>query len=522
MHNFCPKTSEHTRSRIVAGHTEEATPEETVRSIEAILSKSPEKRRHRKTHGRISFGDLARTIADKWKTLEQKDKAIFDHYAEIDMLRYRREVKVWKEKKDREEDEKAAYNVQQKQAAFMKSMGNSSFSSLDGSHSSAHSLLESLPYEGSTTSDPQPGKTTSQYEYNSSYSSVGSYGSESSHDFSTGSGMRMPLMMKQQQHLQQLQQQQQQQAQLQRAQLQRHPSAGSNTSDMSSEAAMRTSMLMQQQQQQQQQIQMQMQKHQEHLRQLQQQHQQLQQQQQQLQAQQQGMTPMGGMQQTPQFVQSNQTQFGAGGMMGGNMMNNNNSMSFSNLMGNSSVVSLQSGSHHHDPLLGPSTAGGGNNLNMMQQQQFQQQQQQRHMISGSSHTGSGHNSSSSAYSSFASSHNTGMHSSNSSLYDQQGQPSGMGGGPGGGGPAMMGMNQPNPSAAASSAAGMQAMPGVMGVPGGFNPASEGMPPQRAAFFDGSDHAPRGGGNSNALLDDSGRELEHYMGNMDLSRRNSGM
>ena len=510
---FSPFYSEHTRSRIVAGHTQEATPEETVRSIEAILSKSPEKRRHRKTHGRISFGDLARTIADKWKTLEAKDKAIFDHYAEIDMLRYRREVKVWKEKKDREEDEKAAYNVQQKQAAFMKSMGNSSFSSLDGSHSSAHSLLESLPYEGSTGSEPQPRKTTSQYDsFNSSYSSVESYGSESSHDYSAGSGMRMPMMMKQRQHLQQLQQKQQQQ--MQQAQLQRHQSAGSVASDMSSDAAMRASMLMQQQQQQQQQIQMQMQKHQEHLRQLQQQHQQLQQQQQELQQQQQGLTTMGGMQQTPQFVQSNQTSFG-GGMMGNNntaMMNN--SMSFSNLMGNSSVVSLQSGSHHHDPLLGPST---GTNFNMMQQQQFQQQQQQQqhHMIAGSTHSGHG-SSSTSAYSSFNSSANTGMHSSNSSLYDQQGQPTGLVGVGG-----MMGMNHPH-AAAAASAAGM---PGSASMGGGFNPSlTEGMPPHRAAFFDGSDHQPRGSNNrgNNLLLDDNGTDLEHYMGNMDLSRRNSGM
>jgi hypothetical protein len=90
----------HERSRIVDGKTQDATAEETVRSIELILSTSRETRRHRKTHGRISFGDLARRIADKWKTINPDQKAIFERYAELDMRRYRREVQLWKERKE--------------------------------------------------------------------------------------------------------------------------------------------------------------------------------------------------------------------------------------------------------------------------------------------------------------------------------------------------------------------------------------------------------------------------------------
>ena len=60
------------------GYTDDATPEELVRSIESILSKSREKRRHRKSHGRISFGDLARAIADQWKAINPKAKEIFE------------------------------------------------------------------------------------------------------------------------------------------------------------------------------------------------------------------------------------------------------------------------------------------------------------------------------------------------------------------------------------------------------------------------------------------------------------
>ncbi|KAL3915883.1 MAG: hypothetical protein SGILL_005437 [Bacillariaceae sp.] len=92
----------HERSRIVEGKPEEATAEDVIRSIEIILSTSRETRRHRKTHGRISFGDLARRIADKWKGITPEKKSVFEHYADIDMRRYRKEVERWKQKKEAE------------------------------------------------------------------------------------------------------------------------------------------------------------------------------------------------------------------------------------------------------------------------------------------------------------------------------------------------------------------------------------------------------------------------------------
>ena len=92
----------HTRSRIVEGLPEEGTTEETITSIEGIVANSTETRRHRKTHGQISFGDLARTIAEKWKTIDKNQRALFDHYAALDMKRYRRDVSIWKAKKETE------------------------------------------------------------------------------------------------------------------------------------------------------------------------------------------------------------------------------------------------------------------------------------------------------------------------------------------------------------------------------------------------------------------------------------
>ena len=92
----------HTRSRIVEGLSAQGTTEETIASIESIVANSTETRRHRKTHGQISFGDLARTIADNWKTIDKDHRALFDHYAALDMKRYRREVSIWKAKKEAE------------------------------------------------------------------------------------------------------------------------------------------------------------------------------------------------------------------------------------------------------------------------------------------------------------------------------------------------------------------------------------------------------------------------------------
>jgi len=125
----------HERSRIVEGKTEEATPDEVIRSIEGILSTSRETRKHRKTHGRISFGDLARKIAEKWKSIEPKAKAVFEHYAELDMRRYRKEVKLWQEKKEMEAHSGL------KQGSIHDGMNNSLSSSL---HSESEFSLDQL------------------------------------------------------------------------------------------------------------------------------------------------------------------------------------------------------------------------------------------------------------------------------------------------------------------------------------------------------------------------------------------
>ena len=157
----------HERSRIVEGKIEEPTADEVIHSIENILATARETRRHRKTHGRISFGDLARQIADKWKAIGSEQKAVFEHYAELDMRRYRKELKAWKDKKENE-----ALSGQ-KQASLSDSMNNS-FSSQDSIDSEFS--LDHLP--SNSSGDAWAPRKNFYDSMNSSFSSQGSLDSE--------------------------------------------------------------------------------------------------------------------------------------------------------------------------------------------------------------------------------------------------------------------------------------------------------------------------------------------------------
>jgi len=93
------------RERIVGGKTGDPTPEEIHQSIIKMLTsktRGPKRRQDRISHGQISFGDLARTIAAKWKAINPKLKAVYNHYAAQEKVRYKKEVVIWKEKKEKE------------------------------------------------------------------------------------------------------------------------------------------------------------------------------------------------------------------------------------------------------------------------------------------------------------------------------------------------------------------------------------------------------------------------------------
>eukprot|EP00537_Pseudo-nitzschia_pungens_P001637 CAMPEP_0172364618 /NCGR_PEP_ID=MMETSP1060-20121228/7694_1 /TAXON_ID=37318 /ORGANISM="Pseudo-nitzschia pungens, Strain cf. cingulata" /LENGTH=663 /DNA_ID=CAMNT_0013087653 /DNA_START=174 /DNA_END=2165 /DNA_ORIENTATION=- len=101
------------RERIVAGNSEDPTPEEIEESVTKLLkskNRGPKKRQDRKSHGQISFGDLARTIAAKWKVIDPNIKEIYNKYAGQEKIRYKKEVVVWKEKKENEHDAMSRQN----------------------------------------------------------------------------------------------------------------------------------------------------------------------------------------------------------------------------------------------------------------------------------------------------------------------------------------------------------------------------------------------------------------------------
>ena len=66
-----------------------------------ILETTPSKyegNKPRRSHGKIGFASLARTIAGKWNNIDPETRKHFDQLAAKDKERYKREMEVWKAK----------------------------------------------------------------------------------------------------------------------------------------------------------------------------------------------------------------------------------------------------------------------------------------------------------------------------------------------------------------------------------------------------------------------------------------
>ncbi|KAL7557575.1 hypothetical protein ACA910_009974 [Epithemia clementina (nom. ined.)] len=70
--------------------------DQEVHDVVVEHKKKVGKRRHRKTHGKISFGELARTIANRWKVLDQDSRLILQKRAIIEKKEYAELHKAWK------------------------------------------------------------------------------------------------------------------------------------------------------------------------------------------------------------------------------------------------------------------------------------------------------------------------------------------------------------------------------------------------------------------------------------------
>jgi len=87
----------------------------TQKLMRKRLDKKPAKRVHRKSHGKVAFTTLARTVGQRWRVLPEEEKKKYKDLAEIDRTRYRNEKlvmgKVLKEEaKQQRKEAKARLN----------------------------------------------------------------------------------------------------------------------------------------------------------------------------------------------------------------------------------------------------------------------------------------------------------------------------------------------------------------------------------------------------------------------------
>mmetsp|Transcript_16357 Transcript_16357/g.21405 ORF Transcript_16357/g.21405 Transcript_16357/m.21405 type:complete len:223 (+) Transcript_16357:321-989(+) len=87
------------RRRIVDG-TDHLPLEITPGQVRDIINehKSKSKRIHRKTHGKITFQELNATISKRWKTLNNRARAVLQGQARIEKAGHIRRVQQWEKK----------------------------------------------------------------------------------------------------------------------------------------------------------------------------------------------------------------------------------------------------------------------------------------------------------------------------------------------------------------------------------------------------------------------------------------
>jgi HMG (high mobility group) box len=94
------------RERLINDMPDKVYTESDVNRIAAICKlkeiysgQQQQKRKHRKTHGKISFATLARVTANKWKELPEEQKQPFIQRAIIEKQKYQNAVEAWSKSK---------------------------------------------------------------------------------------------------------------------------------------------------------------------------------------------------------------------------------------------------------------------------------------------------------------------------------------------------------------------------------------------------------------------------------------
>jgi hypothetical protein len=83
----------------------EAAPDALARSIQVAAASAAaatassggaEKRKHRRTHGKVGFADMAKIISEKWKSMTRQERLPYEMEASQEKQRYLRELERWK------------------------------------------------------------------------------------------------------------------------------------------------------------------------------------------------------------------------------------------------------------------------------------------------------------------------------------------------------------------------------------------------------------------------------------------
>lgn len=89
------------RDRILNGGEQEFTSDKETALLQAHWNTDrTKKRRHRKTHGKISFTTLSKLISQRWKELSADEKDFFRQVASKDWERYQKELAVYKKSQE--------------------------------------------------------------------------------------------------------------------------------------------------------------------------------------------------------------------------------------------------------------------------------------------------------------------------------------------------------------------------------------------------------------------------------------
>ena len=122
-----PSTIPHQRALVA---TSSPSAIQTIRTLQKIIvrsrgqtkgtaDKAKSSRSHTKTHGKISFVDLAKTVAKKWKELDQASKAVYNAFADMERNLYKEKVKAWERRKKAEAEAEFQASSADKEAAVV-------------------------------------------------------------------------------------------------------------------------------------------------------------------------------------------------------------------------------------------------------------------------------------------------------------------------------------------------------------------------------------------------------------------